>query len=272
MLKRTLSTVVLWLLVLACLYWGGPVGAACFIAGVSVLTLHEFYTLVAGMGHRPFRRLGLVLGAAITLAPLWAGPYLGAGDLLALATIVFSVRILGERTPDARIESLAWTVFGLIYVPFMLQFLVRVLLLKSPRPETGLVLGLWLVVAAKFCDTGALLTGLTLGRHRLAPDISPKKTWEGVAGGVLLSVAAGTALAWWFRPYLPARFTPPIAAALALAISILAIVSDLVESIVKRRANLKDAGRTIPGIGGVFDLVDSLLLAAPLGWVVLHLL
>lgn len=269
---RIISTILLWSLVLACLRFGGATGAVWLIAGFSVLTLHEFYAMVAGMGHRPFHRLGLLLGAVITLAPWFRIPAAGPGALLALAVIVFAVRILGERTPDARIESLAWTAFGLLYVPFMLQFLVRTVLIAGPHSDTGLVMAVWLIAVAKFCDTGALLTGLAFGRHRMAPEISPKKTWEGLAGGLLVSVGVGVALAWFCRGYLPPRFTPWFAAALALPVAGLAVVSDLVESVIKRRANLKDAGRTIPGIGGIFDLTDSLLLAAPLGWAVFHLL
>ncbi len=272
MLKRTVSTVILWGLVAACLVYGGVPGAVLLVTAASVLTLHEFYTMVARMGHRPFRRLGLVFGAAITVAPWCFAPHVSAAELLALGSIAFSVRILGERAPDTRIESLAWTVFGLIYVPFMLQFLVRIVLLPGPSVHTGLVLVLWLTAVTKFCDTGALLVGLAVGRHRLAPEISPKKTWEGAVGGLLASVGIGVALAWLLRAYLPASFTLLLAILLAVPVAALAIVSDLVESIVKRRANIKDAGGTIPGIGGVFDLTDSLLLTAPLGWAVFHLL
>jgi phosphatidate cytidylyltransferase len=154
----------------------------------------------------------------------------------------------------------------------MLHFLVRIALIASPHPSTGLFLLFWLVAVSKLCDTGALLTGLAIGRHTMAPNISPKKTWEGVAGGLLVSVIAGAALAWACRAHLPAAFTPLVGALTALPLAALAIVSDLVESIIKRRADIKDAGQTIPGIGGVFDLSDSLILTAPVGWAVFHLL
>ena len=124
----------------------------------------------------------------------------------------------------------------------------------------------------KLCDTGALLAGLAVGRHKMAPEISPKKTWEGVAGGVLLSVVSGAALAWGCRACLPANFTPLVGALVALPVAALGVVSDLVESIIKRRADIKDTGCTIPGIGGVFDMSDSLILTAPVGWAVFHLL
>src|SRR5690606_22211972 len=192
--------------------------------------------------------------------------------IVALAVIVFSIRILGEREAHSRVETLAWTLFGLLYVPFMLQFLVRIILIDAPVHTTGLVLCVWLIAVTKFCDVGALLAGMAFGRNKMAPNISPKKTWEGAAGGVLVSIAVGSGIAYGFQDYLPHGFRPWVAAALAAPLAALAIVSDLVESIIKRRADAKDAGTTIPGIGGVFDLSDSLILTAPVGYVAFHLL
>jgi phosphatidate cytidylyltransferase len=154
----------------------------------------------------------------------------------------------------------------------MLHFLVRIFLLDAPHPNTGLVLGIWLIAVAKFCDVGALLTGLAFGRHKMSPVISPKKTWEGAIGGVLISAGVGAVLAWFCRDYLPVALTPALAALIALPIAALAIVSDLIESIIKRRADTKDAGAAIPGIGGFFDLSDSLILTAPVGYALFHLL
>ena len=164
------------------------------------------------------------------------------------------------------------TLFGVLYVPFMLQFLVRTIVLYDDK-YIGLALGLWLVAVAKFCDVGALLTGLALGRHKMAPNISPKKTWEGAVGGLAVSAGVGALLGAWLGrseqfggPYFPGDFTPLRAALMALPIAAAAITSDLVESIIKRRAEVKDTGQFIPGIGGAFDLTDSLILAAPIGY------
>ena len=272
MLKRTISTILLWSVLLLCLRFFGTDGAVWLITAMSVLTLYEFYQMLGHMALTPFHRLSLALGAAITLAPRYFEPHVSAAELLALGVIVFSVRILGEREPQTRVETLCWSLFGLVYVPFMLQFLVRIALVATPRPQSGLVLVFWLIAVSKLCDTGALLTGLAIGRHKMAPQISPKKTWEGLTGGVLISVIAGAALAWGCRDYLPPNFTPLIAAVVAFPIAVLGAISDLVESIIKRRAEIKDTGQTIPGIGGVFDLSDSLILTAPVGWVVFHLL
>jgi phosphatidate cytidylyltransferase len=104
----------------------------------------------------------------------------------------------------------------------------------------------------------------------MSPLISPKKTWEGAAGGIIASIAIGAALAWYGHDVLPARLTPLMGALLAIPVACLSIVGDLVESVIKRRANIKDSAAIIPAMGGFFDMSDSLLLTAPVGWAILH--
>jgi phosphatidate cytidylyltransferase len=271
--QRILSTFLLWTIVLVCIGVFKSTGGIWLLSVIAVLTLREFYALVRRLGLEPFDRVGMLFGALLTLAPAYAEPYgIGPTEVLGVAVIVFGLRILGERVPNARVEALAWTLFGLIYVPFMLHFLVRIMLIVSPHTHTGLVLCVWLIAVSKFCDVGALLSGMAFGRHKMAPVISPKKTWEGAVGGVLTSAGVGAGIAYGWSEYLPSTFTPWLAALIAAPVAALAIVSDLIESIIKRRADAKDAGRTIPGIGGVFDLSDSLILTAPLGYIAFSLL
>ncbi len=275
MAKRITSTVVLWLLLFAVLWFFRTNGAVAVIVAASVLTLREFYRLMASAGNAPFPRLGMVFGALITLAP-WSEQRLGlpSHPLVALATIVFAIRILSERAPERRVEALMSTLFGLVYVSLLLQYLVRIVTPVAGDgilPEGRLVLCLWVVAVAKFCDVGALLTGLAIGRTPMAPATSPKKTWEGAVGGVAVAMAVGALVAWLGRGVLPASLTPLRGAVLALPVAAVAIVSDLVESVIKRRAELKDSGAGIPGIGGIFDLTDSLILAAPVGYFLLGL-
>ncbi len=275
MSKRIFSTVLLWTLVAGILWFFRTPGALVLVAAISVLTLREFYQLMHGAGYKPFDRLGLLLGALITLEPwLQARFGLPTGHTMALAVIFFAIRILGEREGPDRVASLASTLFGLIYVAFMLQYFTRIL---TPLPgdtisaDGRLLLALWLIATAKFCDVGALLTGLAVGRHKMAPLISPKKTWEGATGGVLVSMGVGALIAWLARDYFPAYLTPLVAALIAVPVAVVGIVSDLVESIIKRHAASKDSGALIPGIGGIFDLSDSLLLVAPIGYLLFRL-
>jgi phosphatidate cytidylyltransferase len=273
MLKRVISTFLLWALVLGCIYFFGATGGVWLITLIAALTLREFYALVRRMGHTPFDYTGIGWGVLITLSPLYLEPRgIGAAELAGCAVIVFALRILRERTAELRVETVAWSVFGVIYVPFLLHFLAKIILLSGPHTGTGLAFCLWLIAVSKFCDVGALLSGMAFGKHKMAPVISPKKTWEGAIGGVLISAGIGAAIAHFAAQFYPATFTPLVAALAALPIAALAIVSDLVESIIKRRANSKDSGQTIPGIGGVFDLSDSLILTAPVGYIVFSLL
>ena len=169
MAKRIFSTVLLWLLLFAILWFFKAAGAVAAIVAVSVLTLREFYRLMAAAGHAPFERLGMLFGGLITLAP-WTEARFGlpAHPLLALATLVFSIRMLSERTPEKRLEALTSTLFGLVYISLLLQYLVRIVTPVAGdtiSPDGRLILCLWVVAVAKFCDVGALLTGLAIGRH-----------------------------------------------------------------------------------------------------------
>lgn len=272
MAKRIFSTVLLWLIVGGALWFFRTPGAVILVGQISVLTLAEFYRLLTAAGLAPFSRLGAILGGLITIAPwLQQQLQLPAEHLLALAVVLFAIRILGERSAALRVEALAATLFGLIYVALMLQYFVRILIANPALPAQGLVLFLWLVAVAKFCDVGALLTGLAIGKHKLSPEISPKKTWEGAVGGVLISMGIGALIAWLGRDFVPLGMTPLVAALIAAPIAGTAIVSDLIESIIKRRAALKDSGGIIPGIGGMFDVSDSLILTAPVGYLLLSL-
>jgi phosphatidate cytidylyltransferase len=272
MAKRIFSTVLLWAIVAGSLWYFRTDGAVILIGLISILTLREFYQLLAGAGLAPFYNLGLALGGIITLAP-WLNQRFGlnADHVLALTVIIFALRIIWERPPEKRVESLASTLFGLVYVALLLQYLVRIVISNPVAPNQGLILFLWLVAVVKFCDVGALLTGLAIGRHKMAPSISPKKSWEGVIGGVIASMGVGALIAWLARDQLPANLTPLYAAMIAVPIAATGIVSDLVESIIKRRADIKDSGGIIPGIGGMFDVSDSLILTAPLGFFLLGL-
>ena len=225
------------------------------------------------MGHRPFRWMGIAFSVAIAAGPYYLAFYAPEPDvsqslatgLVVLAMVVSCIRVLRERDTASRMETIGTTVLGLLYVPFLLHFLIRILMRDSDSGD-NLALCLWVVAVSKFCDCGALLTGLVMGRHKMAPVISPKKTWEGAVGGVLSSAGVGAALAFFFADRLPESLTPLVAAAIALPLAVTTIVSDLMESALKRRADIKDAGKLIPGIGGAFDLADSLLLTAPVAY------
>ncbi len=273
MLSRILSTLVLWGLILTSLWFFGAHAAVVLLTLLSALTLHEFYGLTEKMGARPFRWMGLCVSGLMTAGPFYLAFFLQenyentnlAANLLVLALLISCGRVLRERDAHNRVETVAATLGGLLYIPFMLQFLTGILM-RDNDSTANLSLCLWVIAVAKFCDVGALLTGLAIGRHKLAPNISPKKTWEGAVGGVLIAAGVGAAIAFFAADLLPESLTPALAALIAVPLAIVAIISDLLESVIKRRADAKDTGELIPGIGGAFDLTDSLILTAPVAY------
>jgi phosphatidate cytidylyltransferase len=272
-LSRIFSTLLLWSVVLGSLYYLGSHAAVGLITILSALTLHEFYGMTRKMGLKPFHWMGVSIGVLMTAVPYYLALYLEAPEIgqsipigLVVATLIIScARSLGERDISNRIESIAATVIGVLYIPFLLQFLVGILMRDTDNGD-NLTLCLWVVAVSKFCDVGALLTGLAIGRHKMAPSISPKKTWEGAVGGVLISTGVGAAIAYFAADRFPVEMTPLVAALIAAPLAIVTIISDLIESAVKRRADTKDTGALIPGIGGAFDLTDSLILTAPVAY------
>lgn len=279
MLKRILSTLTLWTVILGSLWLFGSHAAVAIATVLSAMALYEFYVLTEKMGAKPFRWMGLAFSVLMT-----AGPYLSValmdedhpgyayigGALISLALIfaallISCIRVLGERDSSNRVETIGATVMGLVYIPFTLQFIVLMLMFDATSTE-NLALCLWVIAVSKFCDVGALLTGMAIGRHKMSPVISPKKTWEGAIGGVFTSAGVGAAIAFFASAYLPEGLTPLVAALIGAPLGIVTIISDLIESVIKRRAESKDSGNLIPGIGGALDLADSLLLTAPVAY------
>jgi phosphatidate cytidylyltransferase len=272
-LSRIFSTLTLWTVILGSLWLFGTHAAVVLVTVLAGLTLHEFYAMAAKLGGRPFRWMGqlfcfLITGVPYLLAYSFDEPAIIATvpvGCLVLALIVSCIRVLGERDVTSRIETITSTMMGLLYVPFMLHFIVAILM-RDGYEGDNLILCLWTVAVSKFCDVGALLSGMAFGKHKMAPSISPKKTWEGAVGGVLISAGLGAGIAWFASEHLSPTMTPLVAALIALPIALVTIVSDLIESALKRRSDIKDTGALIPGIGGAFDLTDSLILTAPLAY------
>jgi len=276
--KRILSTLILWSIVSAIVVFVGRDGAALLVALVSVAAQWELYVMLERIGLKPFRHLGVALGLLLMLGPYFAREWLGPdgkegleSGIIAVLIVAVSLRVMRERTGATRMETLISTVFGIIYIPYMMFFFMRILWLGATE-TSGMMMAVWLVFAAKFCDVGALVWGSLFGRHKLAPSMSPKKTWEGAVGGVLSSALMCAGLVALYPHHYPAGFHWWVSALAAIPPAILSITSDLIESVIKRAADMKDSGRTIPGIGGAFDLIDSLILAVPVGYLILRLL
>lgn len=192
-------------------------------------------------------------------------------DMLIFALIGFAIAAvffvqLAKHTALLDLIRRTPTMFGVLGFPFMMALYAWPAGIHWARNGdlTGVYWVVWCVAVTKFTDVGALLAGKAFGKTKLWPAVSPGKTREGCIGGVLTSCAVGAGLAALFAKLDWALDLPPAKAALvALPLAILSVPSDLVESVFKRLTGLKDSGKTIPGIGGAYDLVDSLLLTAP---------
>ena len=152
------------------------------------------------------------------------------------------------------------TLLGILYVAFLGGFLVaiRVGFEMAPGLSTDLLGFFFLVLFGS--DTGAYFTGRAIGKHKLAPSISPGKTVEGLIGGILTAAAFGALATFWFFPELPYQCSIPLACVLAFA----GVLGDLAESAMKRGSKTKDAASLLPGHGGLLDRLDSLLFGAPI--------
>lgn len=161
-------------------------------------------------------------------------------------------------------------VLGFIYIAYLFNFTAE-LVFMIPRANAvpgvvgdhGAYLLLWLVAVTKFSDMGAYVTGSIIGRHKMIPHVSPGKTWEGIGGALLFSQLAASGLYAAFPTQLAFFGGWAHVIILGFLLSILAVIGDLAESVVKRALNAKDSGRMLPGIGGALDLIDSVCFTAP---------
>ncbi len=254
LIPRTITAVVAIAIVVATLLLGAlwrsiwPVALlGAFVVGVASW---EYVQLLEHNGIS-LNRFFFVSSAVLVILA-YGTPEAAFGDLVLWAALVFPIALY-LFDPDALRKILA-TMGGIIYIPYLLHFIYPLY-----RAEGGTVYGLLALALVWGYDIGAYLAGSAWGKSPLAPTISPHKSWEGVAGGFVLSLAVA-ALApiwedWWT--------STPHMIALAGITSALAQLGDLLESRLKRFAHVKDAGGLMPGHGGLLDRIDGLLLAIP---------
>ncbi len=255
---RLLVGIFLLPLVILVIMLGGAVYRIGVI-GLLVIGVWELNRLMKAAGFAPPLLVSWLLLLVIVLAPDRPdvlGPGLAGVIILAMA---FALRAYhhGDRSP------LNGFALGL-GIPLYLGWLGMHLLTLRALPG-----GQWWTLIVLPCtfaaDTGAYFTGTWLGRHKLAPKISPKKTWEGYAGGVVFAVAFGLLVGCLWGAYEP-QMLPWHGAAIGLLIGVVSPLGDLTVSVFKRQAGVKDTGRLIPGHGGAMDRLDSVLIAAVLGY------
>jgi phosphatidate cytidylyltransferase len=229
---------------------------------IIILGLFEFYKMMESKGLRPYKWIGVLSGGALPWY-LFFRQGIYANVLLTLTFIAVMIAELVRRDKGHAVYHISVTIFGVLYVSWLGSHLM---LLRELPITAGLdykagYTFVIMVFALTWCyDTGAYAFGRMLGRHRPFPNISPGKSVEGIAGGMIVSVAGILVV----RSLMETRLGIVEAVVLALIASVIGQIGDLVESMIKRDAKIKDSSATIPGHGGILDRFDSLLFTAPL--------
>ncbi len=259
-MKRVLTAIPLILLLIAILEYLPPVFFSLLVVIVSFLALEEYWSIASKTGFEPFRWLGHLLSLSLlVILHFFSTHYqflffcLIAGCLLILLLGLTRADRLASVLPAAAI-----TFMGLIYItlPLALFILIR---LNQAGSAGGNRWVLWGLMTCWFGDTAAFCVGRLWGRHKLAPRISPRKTWEGAVGGGLGSCVAAGIGKWWLLP--GESLLSLVTISLILGIS--GQLGDLAESCLKRGAGVKDSSNLLPGHGGMLDRIDAVLFAAP---------
>jgi phosphatidate cytidylyltransferase len=289
LIKRIATAVVLIPIVLLLVLRAPVVLVAIVTAAIALLTVHEFLKLVEAYGVQPLRRptYGFVILFFLLLMigmgadkPLLSTEIFGIAAAFAatIAAFVFLSIAMSRADLSTGYPAAAASAFAFAYIALPLAMLVQ---LRQQWAGAFLILYLLLVVWAG--DIFAYFVGRSRGRHLMSPRISPKKTWEGAAASMVASLAVG-GLLFYYATQLSTRFLewgliqrrdgifslerPALLPVLLLtaALNIAAQLGDLVESLIKRGANVKDSGTILPGHGGMLDRIDALLFAAPVLW------
>lgn len=279
--RRLLTAAVLLPAVLYIVTLGGLVYLVTVMAFVAI-GQHEFYRLIEDKGAQPLEGLGLAFGAAIVVV-MYRGNEYHATILLTASLLGLMVAQLRKAQIQESLASISGTFFGVFYVGWLLShaIVLRNFFDVAGRSEHRLedlqalgfnetsgiffmIFALGVVVA---CDAGAYFAGRAYGRRKLAPRVSPGKTVEGAVGGLICGALAGLALKGLFDavwPNMSMAFPGRLVLPFAIALSVAGIIGDLVESMLKRDAKVKDAGGVLPGMGGILDRIDAPLLAIPI--------
>lgn len=269
--KRAFSSVLLIGLVALLVWLEWFWGIALLAIGVAVVAQWEFYTLQEAKGLKMFKKAGVAAGLiflsasalpafGVTVAPRVV-PAIESLAILAVILAVISRQVF-EKNQTSPVATVALTLFGFIYVPFLFAYLIKIMFQPPVDPVEGVWMAVFIVAVTKVTDIGAYVVGSLVGRHPMSPTISPKKTWEGFAGGLAAALAVSLTLAHVVPVEQPV-FQGIHPWLLGLSLSLFSVVGDLAESVIKRDARIKDSGGLIPGIGGCLDLIDSLLFTAP---------
>jgi len=271
---RFITTIALWSVALVIAFSGYELAFYALICVFGLIALWEFYGMLDHRSLPNFKVTGMICGTVMLVGSFYYFAKIGPAQsydfetavLLFFLLTVFARQMFARLRHDEPLQTMAYTLFGLLYVLWLFNFITKIVYVM-PRSSSGAVTGqfyvLYLIAVTKFSDMGAYLTGSVIGRHLMIPHISAKKTWEGFFGALVFALLCSLAL-FKLMPGHLSVLTWTHATILGLLLGFAAIVGDLAESIIKRSTGVKDSGNLLPGIGGALDLLDSLLFTAPL--------
>lgn len=230
----------------------GSIPFLCLVLLIVILGLREFYNLVQHHGFIPFKLIGIITALLLVIAV-----YLNVDTRILftiLILILFLIRLYTCKIEGA-ILDISITVLGVFYVGLLISYLISL----RQLPYWGKEYTYLVFITTWSVDNGAYVIGMTMGKHKAIPQISPHKSTEGMIGGVIGGFLAVFLAKWWFIPHLDYIHCLGI----GLTLGIIGQLGDLGESLLKRDAQVKDAGKVLPGHGGILDRFDSLLFTAP---------
>jgi len=260
LIKRIISSVVLVGLVTAAIFNQWMLSAV--IITLTVLGLYEFYTMLEHKGISIYKYFGIGMGAIIPFSIIFRFELTKKWELsfIVLALLFLTIMQFKRRQNSGAVVGISTTLFGILYISWFLSFLIKIRLLPD-----GVGLLVTVLAVTKLGDIGAYLVGSRFGRTPLMPRISPKKSVEGAVGGLIFSVLGAMVC----KPMLTFSYWDMLL--IGVFLNIVGQLGDLSESLMKRDCEVKDSARTIPGIGGVLDLIDSLLFTAPVFYFYLNI-
>jgi phosphatidate cytidylyltransferase len=282
--RRLTSTVILWTIILAALFSGHKlISDYVFLAIMVFLAatgLAEFYGIVEKRDLVCFKGWGIFGGILLMIVTfLQLTGHIGTQgsparvndfetSFLILFVLGLCVRQFVSKSNTAGILAISTTLFGLMYVPWLLNFIQKINFFPGISDD-GKFYVLYFILVTKFSDTGAYAIGSLIGKHKMIPRISPGKTWEGFGGAIAVSTGASLLFTYFLHDKMHGMNWKH-AIILGVILSSCAVIGDLIESLFKREAGLKDSGKLFPGIGGILDLLDSLLFNAPIMYLYLR--
>jgi phosphatidate cytidylyltransferase len=281
-LRRLITTVILWTVIIAALFsshrWVSDGVCILLLIFLAATGLAEFYGLAEKRGLACFKWCGLIGGVLMMAGTfLHLTGHLGLNDsparandfetgFLILFVLGLCVRQFVSKVNTTGILTISVTLFGLMYVPWLLNFVQKINFFPGVEGKYFLF---YFILVTKFSDMGAYAVGSLIGRHKMIPRISPGKTWEGFGGAIVVSTGVSLAFVHFFGAHMYGMNSLH-AIILGIVLSSTAVIGDLIESLFKREAGMKDSGNFFPGIGGILDLLDSLLFNAPIMYLYLR--